>query len=327
MTCKALVIGGAGFIGSHLVERLLNENYGVTVLDDFSAGKHENLKAVKNSVQIVEASVENLELVRHFVSLSDIIFHLATQCLVKGLEDPQLMHEVNDVGTYNICLAAKEYNKKIVYVSSSEAYGRQTTFPIKEDAIMNPISIYGLTKLIGEHYVSFFHTIYGVPAVIIRPFNTFGPRQREDNYAGVITAFMQRVMNRLPPIIHGDGKQRRDFTYISDIVDGILLLSKLENGEVVNIGSGKEVSVLHMARLIYNLWNVDTLEEPEEPKLEFVKPRPNDIYRLLADISTAKNYGYSPKVSFEEGITRYVDWLKKKEAETIILKVRLEKFY
>lgn len=308
MTCKALVTGGAGFIGSHLVEKLFNENYGVVVLDDFSAGKRKNLEAVKNSVWIVEGSVKNLELVRHFVSNSDIIFHLATQCLVKGLEDPRLMHEVNDIGTYNVCLAAKEYNKKIVYISSSEAYGRQTTFPIKENVIMNPISIYGLTKLIGEHYVSFFHTIYGVPAVIIRPFNTFGPRHREDNYAGVITAFIQRVLNRLPPIIHGDGKQTRDFTYISDIVDGILLLSKLENGEIVNLGSGRDITILQIAKLIYHIWNINTLKEP---KLEFVKPRPNDVRRLLADISNAKNYGYSPKVSFEEGITQYIEWFKK----------------
>jgi len=255
---------------------------------------------------IVAGDVRKLETVEVLASKTDVIFHLATRCLVQGLEDPKTMHEVNDIGTYNICLAAKKYGCKIVNIGTSEEYGNQTEFPIKETASMKPVSIYGLTKLVAERYVEFFHRIYGVPAVMIRPFNVYGPRHREDGYAAVITVFMKQLRKGTPLTIHGDGKQTRELTYISDVVDGIILLSKLSDGEVVNIGSGEEVSILKIAELVSKAWG-------EKPSLIFTQPRPHDIKRFCCDITKAKSYGYNPIVSLEEGLRMYVAWYKERK--------------
>jgi UDP-glucose 4-epimerase len=305
---KILVTGGAGFIGSHLTERLVDQGHEVTVIDDLSAGKLINLRSVQDKIKFCEGSICNCELLNSLAQGTDAIFHLATQCLVKGLGDPRLMHNVNDIGTFNVCLVAKEYNSKIVFIGTSEEYGPQKSYPIKESANLNPVSIYGSTKAVAEHYVKFFNKIYHVPAVIIRPFNTFGPRQREDAYAGVITTFIKKVKSGLPLTILGDGRQTRDFTYISDIVDGILLLSRLRDGEIVNLGSGNEVSILKVAYTVYRAWT-----GKQKAPIEYDKPRINDLKRLRADISLARTYGYLPKVSFEEGIKNYVEWYKTKE--------------
>lgn len=255
---------------------------------------------------IVTGDVRKLETVETLASKTEVIFHLATRCLVQGLEDPRSMHGVNDLGTYNICLAAKKHGCKIVYFGTSEQYGNQTEFPIKETAPMNPVSIYGLTKLVAENYVSFFHNIYGVPAVIIRCFNTYGPRHREDSYAAVITEFMKRLKNGQPLIIQGDGQQTRELTYISDVVDGTILLSTLYNGEIINIGGGTEISILDLANLLSNVWH------NKNAVIEFTKPRPHDIKRFCCDITKAKSYGYKPKVSLEEGLRRYVAYFKQR---------------
>lgn len=302
---KILVTGGAGFIGSHLVEHLVNDGHGVIVLDDLSAGKISNLDAVKDKMNLKIGSVCDLNLVRLYTAHVDIVFHLATQCLVKGNEDPVLIHQVNDVGTYNVCVAAKEHGCKIVYVGSSEEYGPQTQLEIRENAPLKPLSLYGLTKVIGERYVQFFHDVYNVPAVIIRPFNTFGPRQREDAYAGVITSFLKRINSDKALIIFGDGEQTRDFSYVTDIVDGLLLLSQLKDGEIINLGSGWEASINSIARLVsIALGFSPSLKIP----VEYAEPRVNDLRRLCADISRAKRYGYQPKVSLEEGLRKYVEW-------------------
>jgi UDP-glucose 4-epimerase len=304
---NVLVTGGAGFIGSHLVEKLLGRGDKVTVLDDFSAGQLENIDEIRYEIGIGVGSVADRSFVRRCCRNKDVIFHLATQCLVKGNEDPLLIHEVNDIGTYNICIAAKENNCKIVYIGTSEEYGPQRKYPIKETAPMNPVSLYGLTKFIGERYVRFYHEIYDVPAVIIRPFNTFGPRQREDAYAGVITSFLKCVIANLPLTINGDGKQTRDFTYISDTVDGVLLLSKLKDGEIINLGSGQEVSINTLAKLMPIALGYDpSINYP----IEHREARVNDLRRLRANISQARKYGYKPKISLTEGLRKYVEWYK-----------------
>lgn len=314
---KYLVTGGVGFIGSHLVRRLVEEGHEVSVIDDLSSGAADpkNLGNVQDQVKVTIGTVANYELVRSLASDVDVIFHLATQCLVLGMDNPALLHQANDVGTFNVCLAAKECGNKVVYVGTSEEYGNQDGFPIKETAPLRPNSLYALTKVIGESYVKFFQETYGIPAVIIRPFNTFGPLQREDlnierlmkgfnAYAGVITAFIKRFEKKDPPIIFGDGHQSRDFSYVSDIVDGMILLSKLKNCEIVNLGLGKDFSVLELVSMMNDIWG-----EHYEPV--YGSPRFNDIRRLLADISLAQSYGYNPKVSFEQGLRSYVDWYNK----------------
>src|SRR4030042_1189572 len=196
---KVLCTGGAGFLGSNLVQTLVQRGDQVTVLDDFSAGKLSNLESVIDRVNVVRGSVTDLELLRKLTSETDIIFHLAVQCLMVCNENPILAHEVNDKGTFNVCQAAKEKNNKLIYISSSEIYGTSQYSPMDEKHPTNPQSIYGLTKLVGEQYVQLFNKIYGVPAVIIRPFNAYGPNHREDNYAAVITAFIKRLEHEDPP--------------------------------------------------------------------------------------------------------------------------------
>ena len=309
---KVLVTGGAGFIGSQLVRKLVEQNHEVTVIDDLSSGDIHNLDAVEKAIEFHLGTICDLSLVQRLTVKTDIIFHLATQCLVVGMDNPPHLHAVNDVGTFNVCYAAKENHCKVVYIGTSEEYGPQKIFPIREDAPFNPQSLYALTKILGEQYVKYFYRMYNVPAVIIRPFNTYGPLQREDldmerllkgfnAYAGVITSFIKRLETNQPPIIFGDGQQRRDFTYVTDIIDGFLLLSRLENCEIVNLGSGKDVSILELANLLVKLWGVDV-------DFTYAAPRPNDIRVLLADISLARTYGYEPKVSFQEGLQKYVEW-------------------
>ena len=312
---NVLVTGGAGFIGSHLVRRLVDDGHRVVVLDDLSSGSRQNLVGIDAKLEV--GSVSNLLAVQRVAMNVDTIFHLATQCLVVGIDRPKHLHDVNDVGTFNICLAAKEQEAKLICVGTSEAYGDQSRFPIREDAPMHPQSLYAVTKVVGEHFVKFFHDMYDVPAVIIRPFNTFGPLQREDldmerlmkgfnAYSGVITTFIKRLEANKNLVIFGDGHQRRDFTYVTDIVDGLILLSKLEDCEIINLGYGDDVSVLELARLLSTVWT----GSQKEPDVAFANPRPKDVRRLLADISLARSYGYHPKVTFEEGLKNYVEWWK-----------------
>jgi len=306
---KAIVTGGAGFIGSHLVDRLVERGDEVSVLDDLSAGQLSNLEKVLPDIFFHKLDITDYQSLLEVSRGIDVIFHLATQCLVKGNEEPMLIHSVNDVGTYNVCAVAKECGCKIVYVGTSEMYGHQRCSTINEESPLNPVSLYGITKVVGEQYVRFFHKIYDVPVVCIRPFNTFGPRQREDRYSGVITSFLKRIKNNLPLLIHGDGKQTRDFSYVSDIVDGILLLSKLHSSEVVNLGSGKDISIHELANVVVRSW-IET--DDLDAEIIFDEPRINDLRKLRAGISRAEYYGYSPKLSLQEGMNRYVEWYKSR---------------
>ena len=316
---QVLVTGGAGFIGSHLVVKLVREGHEVRVLDDLSSGDVRNLDAVKHLITFKVGSISHLPTVQYMTRNIDMVFHLATQCLMVGIDNPGFLHEVNDVGTFNICLTAKENNYKIVYIGTSEEYGIQKAFPIKETAPMNPQSLYALTKIMGEQYIKFFHETYNVPAVIIRPFNTFGPLQREDldmerlmkgfnAYSGVITSFVKRLEKNESPVIFGDGTQSRDFTFVSDIVDGMVLLSKLENCETINIGFGKDISILKLNSVLQKIW----FGESEPLPVIFAPARIKDIRKLQADIALAKSYGYEPKVTVEEGLKKYVEWWKQK---------------
>lgn len=312
---RILVTGGCGFIGSHLVERLVNEGHYVVVLDDLSAGSMENVKPVEGKAVINLGSVTDQRTVDTIVNVHkiDLIFHLATPCLVKGLEDPKLMHTVTDVGAFNVCLAARDYSAMVIYISTSEVYGNLDTFPIGENTSPDPTSMYGLTKLVGEKYVKFFSDIYQVPAFIIRPFNTYGPRHREDYYACVITNFIKRAQAGFPPIIHGDGFQSRDFTYVTDIVDGIYTLlekSNLEHGEVVVLGSGRDVSMRDLAEIVWRAYGYSELSS-----IDWEPPRPHDIRRLQADITLAKSYGYSPKVSLGDGLKTYISWMNGRKQQ------------
>lgn len=308
---RILITGGCGFIGSNLVKALLEKGNEITVLDDFSSGKLSNLDIISSTdlkktkkLTVISGSVLDLNLLYTLTMKTDIIYHLAVQCLVKCNEDPKIGHEVNATGTFNVCMAAKRFNVKVVYISTSEIYGTAQSDTMDETHPTEPQSIYGLTKLVGEQYVTMFNKYYNVPAVIIRPFNTYGDNHRGDQYAAVLTNFIKRTLQRKPLIIQGNGEQSRDLTYVTDIVQGIILLSKLSNGEIVNIGSGSSTTINDLAKIVSTIAG-EPLHVINEP------PRMNNVFKLHADISLAQKYGYSTKVPLREGIKQYFEWYKK----------------
>jgi len=267
------------------------------ILSPYDPKSNENLT-------VVSGSILDLNLLYSLAMQVDIIYHLAVQCLVRCNEDFKLGHETNDAGTFNVCLAAKRFGAKIVYISTSEIYGTAQYSPMNESHPTEPQSIYGLTKLVGEQYVRMFNKYYDVPAVIIRPFNCYGPNHRGDQYAAVLTNFIKRALQHKPLIIHGNGEQSRDLTYVSDTAQGIICLSKLSHGEIVNIGSGASVSIYDLAKIISTIAG--------EP-LSFIHEdaRINDVFKLEADITLAKKYGYTPKITLREGLKLYFEWYKK----------------
>ena len=299
------------FIGSNLVKALLVNGDKVIVLDDFSVGKLSNLDILSpydprsnENLTVVSGSILDLNMLYSLAMQVDVIYHLAVQCLVRCNEDFKLGHETNDAGTFNVCLAAKRFNAKIVYISSSEIYGTAQCSPMSESHPTEPQSIYGLTKLVGEKYVSMFNKYYGVPAVIIRPFNCYGENHRGDQYAAVLTNFIKRVLQRKPLIIHGSGEQSRDLTYVTDTVQGILILSKLSHGEIVNIGAGSSATIYDLAKIISTIASQPLNVIHEDARI-------NDVFKLEADITLARKYGYEPKVPLRDGLKLYFEWYKK----------------
>ena len=308
---KILVTGGAGFIGSHLTERLLEPDNEVIVLDDLSTGSEENLRAVSKSTKfkLVMGDVRSARTVEALVRKVDFVYHLAAKSLPVSLQRPRIVHEVNATGTLNVCMATRKGRvKRLVYISSSVVYGTAQYIPIDEGHPLQPRTPYCASKAAGEMYVRSFANAWGIPAVIVRPFNTYGPRARKGVYSSVIPCFVDRCLSGKPPIIYGDGKQTRDFTYISDIVDGIVKAADCDDllGDVVNIARGEEVSVNRIANIVLNLTG---LEDKVNPVFEV--PRPGDVRRQVADISKAKRIlHFKPEVSIEEGIEKYIKWRK-----------------
>jgi UDP-glucose 4-epimerase len=308
---KILVTGGAGFIGSHLAERLAKMGKEVTVLDDFSVGNNENLRALSNfsKIHVIHGDIRNAKLVKALVKKMDYVFHLAAQCLGLSLRRPKFVHEVNDTGTVNLCMACLKNNpQRLVYVSSSEVYGTAQYVPMDEKHPLLPTTPYGASKAAGELYVRAFACTWNIPVVIVRPFNTYGPRARTDVYSAVIPNFVDKALRGEPPVIFGDGNQTRDFTYIDDTVDGIIKSAFCDHllGDVINIARGEEASVKRIAEIVLDLTEMSGKIEPL-----FAKPRPGDIRRHLADISKARKLlNFEPKVSIEEGIKKYIEWWK-----------------
>lgn len=309
---KILVTGGAGFIGSHLVDALAEANQ-VTVVDNLSSGKLENLKTLLegSDTSFIKADVSDLGRMKELVKESDVIFHLAVQCLRLSLRDPYLVHEVNASGTLNMCQAALEAGvQRFIYVSSSEVYGTAKTVPMNEDHPLVPTTPYGASKLAGEAYARSYFLSFGLPVVVVRPFNTYGPREHlEGVYGEVIPRFVLRVMNNLPPIIFGDGLQTRDFTEVSDIVRGLISAGECDEmvGQTVNIAAGREVSINEIAATVLKL-----LAHNDGLSPQHIEPRPGDVRRHYADISKARQVlGFRPRMGIKKGISHYIDWVLK----------------
>jgi nucleoside-diphosphate-sugar epimerase len=314
-----LVTGGAGFIGSNIVEELLRQGEKVRILDNFSTGKRENIAQIKRilhqenksktfeKLETVEGDVRSYHIVREAVAGVDFILHQAALPSVpRSVKDPITTNEVNVVGTLNILNAANESKvKRIIYASSSSVYGDLETLPKTEDMLPKPLSPYAVSKLAGEKYCQVFARLYGLETVVLRYFNVFGPRQDPSSqYSAVIPKFITLMKEGQSPTIYGDGQQSRDFTYVTNIVEANLLACKqgLEelSGEVFNIAYGKRISINELVASIQKLVKI---------KIEalYAEPRPGDVKHSLANIGKARQYlGYEPKIDFYQGLSKII---------------------
>ena len=302
---KVVVTGGAGFIGSHLALKLAERGNHVTIVDDLSTGRVENIAALlkTSGAELVRGSVTDLSLLQSVFSGASYVFHLAAiPSVPRSIEDPLGTHQVNVTGTLNVLMAARDSNvQKVVYASSSSVYGDTPTLPKREDMMPSPQSPYAVAKLAGEYYCSVFHQVFGLPTVCLRYFNVYGPRQDPHSpYAAVIPKFITSVLQGRPPIIFGDGGQTRDFTYVEDATEANILAVESDATGIFNIGSGDRVSINELARLVLEILGKDL--EPQH-----LEPRAGDIRHSLADIALAKTFGYTPRHSLSEGVRRTID--------------------
>jgi UDP-glucose 4-epimerase len=302
-----LVTGGAGFIGSHLVDALLKEGGNVRVVDDFSTGKRENLAHVKKNVDLYEISITDRDLLAKAMQGVDYVFHLAALASVpRSVKDPIASNDVNVNGTLNVLLTARDAGvKRVVYSGSSSAYGNVDSEFKSEDMAPCPLSPYAVAKLAAEHYCQAFYNVYGLETVTIRYFNVFGPRQDPlSAYAAVIPKFVTLMLDDQPPMVEGDGLQSRDFTYVDNVVRGNLLAALTDGaaGETFNIACGGRINLLDMINILNKLMGKDI-------KPVFVDPRPGDVKHSRASIEKAQRVlGYEPLVSFEEGLAHTLAW-------------------
>jgi UDP-glucose 4-epimerase len=301
---KAVVTGGAGFIGSHLAEELMNRGYSITVIDDLSTGRLENIEWAKKEqdFQFFEASVVDLELLKKVSKGVDYIFHLAAMPGVhRSIETPLLSHEANLTGTLNVLIAAKDNGvKKVIYASSCAVYGDTPTLPQNEDTLPAPQSPYAVTKVAGEYYCRSFTEVCGLPTVCLRYFNVYGLRQSPDSdYAAAIPSFINRVAEDNPPVIFGDGEQTRDFVYVKDVVEANILAANSDTIGIFNIGCGESVTINELADVIMKL--MGKLMTPL-----YQEARAGEIRHSLADISKARTIGFQPGYNLEEGLKETV---------------------
>ncbi|MDO8657387.1 MAG: GDP-mannose 4,6-dehydratase, partial [Candidatus Levybacteria bacterium] len=286
----------------------LKNNY-VVVVDNFSQGSMNNLKEIKanKNLRIIDADILDMPKMLQVTKNIDIIFHLATQCLRVSLKNPFLVNEVNTTGTLNVLWAAhKNKIKKFLYCSSSEVYGSALSAPMKEDHPLNPTTVYGASKLQGEIYAKCFNDNFGLPTIIARPFNTYGFNEHfVGPYGEVIPRFIARIKNNLPPIIYGPGTQTRDFTFVSDTVNGLILAASSDrlNGQAINIAYGKEITINKIAKIIIELLN-------SKIRVKYQPSRPKDVKRHYADISKAKKIlNFKPEIDIGKGIKMYLEYL------------------
>ncbi|UCD08696.1 MAG: SDR family oxidoreductase [Dehalococcoidales bacterium] len=301
---KAVVTGGAGFIGSHLTEELVRQDYSVTVIDDLTSGKINNIQPMlsSNKITFIQESITNLSTFNRIFSNTKYVFHLAALGSVpQSVEKPEMYHETNINGTFNVLLAARDNQiKKVVYASSAAVYGDDPELPKREDMLPATISPYAVTKLTGEYYCQAFHKAYGLPTVCLRFFNVFGPRQDPNSqYAAAIPIFIQKVREGNPPVIYGDGEQTRDFTYVSDIVQSMILAAENEVTGIFNISRGESITINDLANTIIRL--VGSNVRPV-----YQDSRPGDIVHSYADVTKAKSFGFTPQYNLEEGLSEMI---------------------
>jgi nucleoside-diphosphate-sugar epimerase len=304
-----LVTGGAGFIGSHLVEHLVVAGHAVRVLDNFSTGKRANIEPFAGKIDLIEGDLRNPEDCRKACADVEVVFHEgAVPSVPKSVSDPDTSHQVNVDGTFNLLLAARDAKcRRVIYAASSSAYGDQPDLPKRETATPAPLSPYAVAKLTGEYYLSAFYHCYGLETLSLRYFNVFGPRQDPaSQYAAAIPAFVAAILDGTSPTIYGDGEQTRDFTYIDNVVRANVLAAEAARteGQVINIACGQRVTVNQIIARINELLgkNVPSHHVPD---------RPGDVKHSLAAIDRAEEViGYTPSITFDEGLRRAIDWYR-----------------
>jgi nucleoside-diphosphate-sugar epimerase len=302
---RVLVTGGAGFIGSHLAERLCREGHRVRVLDNFATGRRERLGSIHDEVELVEGDVRSYEQVHRCIRECELVFHQAALPSVpRSVQDPVTSHESNATGTLNVLLAARDEGvRRVIFASSSSVYGANRELPSREETPALPIAPYAVAKLAAENYCRAFSEVYGLETVSLRYFNVFGPRQDPlSEYAAVVPRFSTAMLDGRPPVVYGDGEQSRDFTYIDNAVEANLLAADASgvDGQVFNIACGETIT---LNRLLEELRGITG----SEVEVVHEAPRPGELRHSLADISRAREtLGYEPAISFQDGLSRTV---------------------
>lgn len=306
---RVLVTGGAGFVGARLVRQLVSDGLHPTVLDDFFTGKLANLSGLDGTYELVRGSVTDRRLVADIVAGHDIIFHLAARNIIASTRNPYEDFETNIGGTLNILLAARDSKpERVVYTSSASIYGNPRYLPINEDDPVSLLTPYAVSKYSGEGYCRAFYESYGVPVVVVRYSNVYGPGQDPTNpYCGVVSKFMQRAGEGEPPVIHGDGQQTRDFTFIADAIEATIAagLSAKAEGEVFNIGTGIETNVNGLARAVMDLYGLE--REPEHVDRRDI----DNIRRRVVNIEKIRRVlRWTPRYTLKEGLRLTLEWFR-----------------
>lgn len=325
---NVLVTGGAGFIGSHLNERLLKEAANVTIYDNFSTGKAENIATIKEEMSVISGDIRDYNMTLKACDRQDLVIHEAFPYAEQSRDLSQQYIEDGCVGTYNLLRASLECGvERVIYASSVAVYGEQKYVPLDEEHPKDPILPYGATKLVGEMYCRSFSRIYGLNTIILRYFNVYGPRYATFDHSAMVL-FLENVINSKNPIIYGDGTQMRDYTFIDDAIDGTILAAKKEiYGEVFNIGNGNGIQIVDLAEKIIDISGKELksrFAKPDEYR-HFKKGLPYgmtkkvgdkylDTRKYIANIEKAKKVlGYSPKVNIEDGIRKTLEWMLELE--------------
>ena len=314
-----IVTGGAGFIGSELVRQLAEQGARVTVIDNLVNGTRENLSGLPGDrVTLIEHDIRDFPAYASLLRDASVIYHLACLGVRHSVHSPGENHDVNATGTLRLLEASRSASvPKFVYVSSSEVYGTAQWVPMQEDHPTFPCTVYGGSKLAGEAYARAFHRTYGYPTVVVRPFNTYGPRSHHEGDSGeVIPKFLLRCLAGKPMVIFGDGTQTRDFTYVSDSARGIILAgtAKAAVGRTINLGSGSELTVNDLARTVAEITG--------RPDAAIVhdEPRPGDVLRLYADMSQARSLlGYEPRIPLADGLRQLLSWYRAQNVSPEVL--------
>lgn len=305
---KYVVTGGAGFIGSHIVQRLLSRGDQVRIADDFSSGRREN---VPSGVEVVEGDLADPAVAARAAAGCQFVIHQAAiPSVPRSVKDPVTSNRANVDGTLNMLIAARDAGAtRFVFAGSSSVYGDTAVLPKREDMKASPLSPYALQKYVGEQYCQMFTRLYGLETVVTRYFNVFGPRQQPGSpYSGVISLFIEALADGKAPTVHGDGRQTRDFTFVADVVTGVLKCCEAPNvaGEVINVACGGRISLLDLIRSVQTILNSHV-----EPV--FGPSREGDVRDSQADISKARKLlGFSPEVPFDEGLRQTVAWFQSR---------------